>query len=201
MGCERQQAMMATATLTEARTDQARSMRLRVAAAVGLLVTLSGILAGTTPLITDRIPLPTWGLGAVALLGLCLMAGAGVKLVQMKSIAGPRTVGLEEELSDDAWQTIARAFEGLRTGAIPVLMVPDSADQNTLAAFNQGNEAFQFLARRQKVIRAAIDDLREELHANHKYLTRSQVGLIGANSVAERLEDLDKRLAKIRSVV
>jgi len=39
------------------------------------------------------------------------------------------------------------------------------------------------------------------LHANHKYLTRSQVGLIGANSVAERLEDLDKRLAKIRSVV
>jgi len=168
----------ATANITAARQDQARSLRLRVAAVFGLLVTLSGILAGSTPL-TDRIPLPTWGLGAAALFGLLLMASAGIRLLRMKT----------------------RAFEGLRTGIVPILMAPDSADEVVRTTFARGNEAFQFLARRQKVVRAAVDDLRDELNTYHRYLTRSQVGLIGANSVAERLEDLDKRLAKIRSVV
>ena len=191
--------MTAAATLTESRPDQARSVRLRAAAVFGLLVALSGILAGATPL-TDRIPLPTWGLGAAALLGLLLMAGSGLRLLQMKSTAA-RPADRSRETPEDTWLAIAKAFEGLRTGVVPILMAPDSVDSAAQAAFAQGNEAFQFLARRQKVVRAAIDDLREELHTYHKYLTRSQVGLIGANSVAERLEDLDKRLAKIRSVV
>jgi hypothetical protein len=192
--------MTAAATLTDSRPDQARSNRLRVAAVFGLLVALAGILAGSTPL-TDRIPLPTWGLGAAALLGLLLMASSGLRLLQMKSTAEANPADRSRETPEDAWLAVARAFEGLRTGIVPILMVPDTVDETAQAAFAQGNEAFQFLARRQKVVRAAIDDLREELHTYHKYLTRSQVGLIGANSVAERLEDLDKRLAKIRSVV
>ncbi len=192
--------MNAAATLTEARGDQARSLRLRVAAFFGLFVALGGILASSTPLI-DRIPLPTWGLGAATLLGLLLMAGSGIRLLKMKSTTEGKAETRSSELPEDAWLAVARAFEGLRTGVVPVLMIPDSAHQSARSAFAQGNEAFQFLARRQKVVRAAVDDLREELHTYHKYLTRSQVGLIGANSVAERLEDLDKRLAKIRSVV
>ncbi len=191
--------MNAAATLIETQMDRARSIRLRVAALVGLLVTLSGILVGSTPL-TDRIPLPTWGLGAAALIGLLLMAGSGIRLLQLKSTTEGNAVKGNGG-PEDAWVAITRAFEGLRTGVVPVLMAPESAHQSARDAFNEGNEALLFLARRQKVVRAAIDDLREELHANHKYLTRSQVGLIGANSVAERLEDLDKRLAKIRSVV
>ncbi|MFC1628549.1 hypothetical protein ACFL3H_05495 [Gemmatimonadota bacterium] len=192
--------MTATATLTTVRQDQARSLRLRVVAVFGLLVALSGILAGSTPL-TDRIPLPTWGLGAAALLGLLLMASSGLRLLQMKSIAEGSVASRSTENPEDAWMAVTHAFEGLRTGIVPIMMAPDSADEVARTAFAQGNEAFQFLARRQKVVRAAIDDLREELNTYHKYLTRSQVGLIGANSVADRLEDLDKRLAKIRSVV
>ncbi len=190
----------ATANITAARQDQARSLRLRVAAVFGLLVTLSGILAGSTPL-TDRIPLPTWGLGAAALFGLLLMASAGIRLLRMKTTAVGSAVSRAEENSEDVWVAVTRAFEGLRTGIVPILMAPDSADEVVRTTFARGNEAFQFLARRQKVVRAAVDDLREELNTYHRYLTRSQVGLIGANSVAERLEDLDKRLAKIRSVV
>jgi hypothetical protein len=193
--------MTAAATLTEARQEQARGMRLRVGAVIGLLMALSGILAGSTPL-TDQIPLPTWGLGAAALLGLLLMAGSGIRLLQMK--AATAEIAAKDQAvqeSEDVWAAVSRAFDGLRTGIVPILMAPESADEVARATFAQGNEAFQFLARRQKVVRAAIDDLREELNTYHKYLTRSQVGLIGANSVAERLEDLDKRLAKIRSVV
>ena len=190
----------ATATITAARQDQARSLRLRVAAIFGLLVTLSGILAGSTPL-TDRIPLPTWGLGAAALFGLLLMASSGIRLLRMKTPAEGNAVSRAEEKSEDVWVAVTRAFEGLRTGIVPIMMAPDSADEVVRTTFARGNEAFQFLARRQKVVRAAVDDLREELNTYHRYLTRSQVGLIGANSVAERLEDLDKRLAKIRSVV
>ena len=138
--------------------------------------------------------------GGVKLFGLILMAGSGIRLLQLKSTSEDKA-GNRDAVPEDAWVAIASAFDGLRTGVVPVLMAPDSAHQSTREAFTRGNEALLFLARRQKVVRAAIDDLREELHANHKYLTRSQVGLIGANSVAERLEDLDKRLAKIRSVV
>lgn len=192
--------MAATATFTAARQDQARSLRLRVAAVIGLLVTLSGILAGSTPL-TDRIPLPTWGLGAAALFGLILMASSGIRLLRMKSTAEGSAVSSADENSENVWVAVTRAFEGLRTGIVPIMMAPDSADEVVRTTFARGNEAFQFLARRQKVVRAAVDDLREELNTYHRYLTRSQVGLIGANSVAERLEDLDKRLAKIRSVV
>ncbi len=190
----------ATATITAARQDQARSLRLRVAAVFGLLVTLSGILAGSTPL-TDRIPLPTWGLGAAALFGLILMASSGIRLLRMKTTAEGSAVSRAEENSEDVWVAVTQAFEGLRTGIVPIMIAPDSADEVVRTTFARGNEAFQFLARRQKVVRAAVDDLREELNTYHRYLTRSQVGLIGANSVAERLEDLDKRLAKIRSVV
>ncbi len=190
----------AIATITADRQDQARSLRLRVAAVFGLLVTLSGILAGSTPL-TDRIPLPTWGLGAAALFGLILMASSGIRLLRMKTTAEGSAVSRAEENSEDVWVAVTRAFEGLRTGIVPIMIAPDSADEVVRTTFARGNEAFQFLARRQKVVRAAVDDLREELNTYHRYLTRSQVGLIGANSVAERLEDLDKRLAKIRSVV
>ena len=119
----------------------------------------------------------------------------------MKTTAEGSAVSRAEENSEDVWVAVTRAFEGLRTGIVPILMAPDSADEVVRTTFARGNEAFQFLARRQKVVRAAVDDLREELNTYHRYLTRSQVGLIGANSVAERLEDLDKRLAKIRSVV
>ncbi len=192
--------MAATAILTIARHDQARSLRLRVVAVFGLLVSLGGILAGSTPL-TDQIPLPTWGLGAAALLGLILMASSGMRLLQMKSANEGSVASRSSERPEDVWVAITHAFEGLRTGIVPIMLAPDSADEVARTAFAQGNEAFQFLARRQKVVRAAVDDLREELNTYHKYLTRSQVGLIGANSVADRLEDLDKRLAKIRSVV
>ncbi|MFC1545728.1 hypothetical protein ACFL44_03490 [Gemmatimonadota bacterium] len=192
--------MTAIAAVTTARHDQARSLRLRVVAVFGLLVSLSGILAGTTPL-TDRIPLPSWGLGAAALLGLLLMASSGIRLLQMKSAVEGTVASRVTENPEDVWVAVTHAFEGLRSGIVPIMLAPDSADEAAQTAFAQGNEAFQFLARRQKVVRAAIDDLREELNTYHKYLTRSQVGLIGANSVAERLEDLDKRLAKIRSVV
>ncbi len=190
----------ATAILTIARQDQARSLRLRVVAVFGLLVSLGGILAGSTPL-TDQIPLPTWGLGAAALLGLILMASSGMRLLQMKSANEGSVASRSSEKPEDAWAAVTLAFEGLRTGIAPIMLAPDSADEVARTAFARGNEAFRFLARRQKVVRAAVDDLREELNTYHKYLTRSQVGLIGANSVAERLEDLDKRLAKIRSVV
>ena len=191
--------MAATATFSVARQDQVRSLRLRVVAVIGLLVSLSGILAGSTPL-TDWIPLPTWGLGAAALIGLLLMASSGIRLLQMKSATEGNVASRSSDTPEDAWVAVTHAFEGLRTGIVPIMMAPESADEVAKKAFSRGNEAFQFLARRQKVVRAAIDDLREELNTYHKYLTRSQVGLIGANSVAERLEDLDKRLAKIRSV-
>ena len=50
--------MAAIATLSIARQDKARALWLRVVAVFGLLVSLSGILAGSTPL-TDWIPLPS----------------------------------------------------------------------------------------------------------------------------------------------
>lgn len=193
--------MTATAAIKVARREQARRVRWRSAVFGGLLVALGGILAGATG-VTELIPLPTWGLGAAALFGLLLMAVSGLRLLSMRGdpkvgIAGGKTRAQVGE----SWVAVSRAFEGMRAGAVPILTVPVSAAEVEREALEQGNEAFQFLARRQKVVRAAIDELREELNLYHKYLTKSQVGLIGANSVAERLEDLDKRLAKIRSVV
>ncbi len=183
------------------RQTQARCLRWRAIAVGGMGIALTGILAGATDL-SSIVPLPTWGLGAAALGGLALMAGAGLRLLSIRTgsraeKAGPAAGGEAAE----AWMAMSHAFEGLRAGAIPILMPPEAATGTERMAFERGNEAFQFLARRQKVVRAAVDELRVELNIYHRYLTKSQVGLIGANSVAERLEDLDKRLAKIRSVV
>lgn len=193
-------------TMKVAERNQARRLRWQVVAIGGLLMALGGILTGATGL-SARIPLPSWGLGAAALVGLVLLAGAGARLVTLRNVtrveAVPEAVKgkSEREKVENPWTAMGQAFEGLRAGSIPILAVPDRANQIEVEAFQQGNEAFQFLARRQKVMKAAIDELREELSIYHRYLTKSQVGLIGANSVAERLEDLDKRLAKIRSVV
>ncbi|GEM_PF-1734804 len=184
------------------RRVQARRLRWRLVATGGMIIALTGILAGAADL-SSVIPLPTWGLGAAALAGLALMTGAGLRLLALRSSTRgdkAQPAAAAGEVSE-AWTAISHAFEGLRTGAIPILMPPVEAVSSEREAFERGNEAFQFLARRQKVVRAAIDELREELNIYHRYLTKSQVGLIGANSVAERLEDLDKRLAKIRSVV
>jgi hypothetical protein len=166
-----------------------------------MVIALTGILAGAADL-SSVLPLPTWGLGAAALTGLVLMTGAGLRLLSLRNGSRAEKKGPAATVEGmEAWTAMSNAFEGLRTGAIPILMPPEAAAGSERAAFERGNEAFQFLARRQKVVRAAIDELREELNIYHRYLTKSQVGLIGANSVAERLEDLDKRLAKIRSVV
>jgi len=193
--------MTAAVAAQISREMQARRLRWRVVAVGGMIMALAGILAGAADL-SAVVPLPTWGLGAAALAGLLLMTGAGLRLLALRNgtrveKSGPAETGKAVE----SWTAMSTAFEGLRTGAIPILMPPESAVSNEREAFERGNEAFQFLARRQKVVRAAIDELREELNIYHRYLTKSQVGLIGANSVAERLEDLDKRLAKIRSVV
>lgn len=193
--------MTATAAIKMARREHARRVRWRSVVFGGLLVALGGILAGATG-VGELIPLPSWGLGATALFGLMLMAVAGLRLLSLRGDPkAEKAGGSTRTQKEESWVAVSRAFEGMRAGAIPILTVPDSATEVERDALEQGNEAFQFLARRQKVVRAAIDELREELNLYYKYLTKSQVGLIGANSVAERLEDLDKRLAKIRSVM
>ena len=166
-----------------------------------MAVASAGIVVGATGL-SIKVPLPTWSLGAGALFGLVAMAMAGSRLLSMMERPEVEVKSIDAPIGEDnPWVLISRAFEGWRTGQVPVLIPPQGADEREIAAFERGNDAFQFLAKRRKVLRAALSEVREEMIEYHGYLTKSQVGLIGANSVAERLEDLDKRLAKIRAAV
>ena len=194
---------MSTITaISMAKALNARRTRWQWVAATGMVVALGGILVGATGLST-RVPLPTWALAAIALGGFGLMGIAGLRLVSLRSATTtvPAQEQKKQEPPADSWTALAQAMESVRTGHIPVLQVPAGARESERAAYERSNEAFQFLARRQRVIRAALDELRGELNNYYKYLTKSQVGLIGANSVAERLEQFDERLAKIRSAM
>ncbi|MFO7768571.1 MAG: hypothetical protein R6W82_06425 [bacterium] len=193
---------MSTITaISMAKAVSARRARWQWVAAAGTVIALGGILVGATPL-SAHVPLPSWALAALALLGLGLMGTAGLRLVSLRpGTAGPASREEERELPSDSWTSLAQAMGSVRSGNMPVLQVPEDAGETERAAFERSNEAFQFLARRQRVIRAALDELRGELNNYYRYLTKSQVGLIGANSVAERLEQFDERLAKIRSAM
>ncbi len=193
---------MSTITaISMAKAVSARRTRWQWVAAAGTAVALGGILVGATGL-SARVPLPTWALAALALLGFGLMGIAGLRLVSLRSGNSTASVrGKQHQPPVDSWTALAQAMDSVRSGHLPVLQVPAGAGDGERAAFERSNEAFQFLARRQRVIRAALDELRGELNNYYKYLTKSQVGLIGANSVAERLEQFDERLAKIRSAM
>jgi len=193
--------MTAASAIDMTHRAQARRLRWQVVAVSGMTLASAGILAGATGLST-LVPLPTWSLGASALFGLAVMALAGSRLLSLRLVSGIEAKNSESALeSENSWVMISQAFEGWRTGQVPILVPPLGADEREMAAFERGNEAFQLLARRRRVLRAALDEIREEMNTYNRYLTKSQVGLIGANSVAERLEDLDKRLAKIRAAV
>jgi len=193
--------MTAASTIDLTHGTNVRRIMWQVVAVAGMTLSSAGILAGATGL-SLRIPLPSWSLEAGALFGLVVMALAGARLLSLREAALSRANKLDAVPDEEnSWVVISQAFESWRTGQVPVLMLNKKADEREMAAFERGNEAFQFLARRRKVLRAALDDVREDITQYHRYLTRSQVGLIGANSVAERIEDLDKRLAKIRSAV
>lgn len=193
--------MTAASTLDMSHREHVRRFRWQLAAVGGLTLASAGILAGATGL-SSIVPLPTWSLGAGALFGLLVLALAGTRLLALRKNLGSGVVQEEPVKGEEnPWVLISQAFEGWRTGKVPVLIPPLGADEREIAAFERGNEAFRILARRQRMVRVAIDKLREDLNTYHGYLTKSQVGLIGANSVAERLEDLDKRLAKIRAAM
>ncbi len=201
MNCREGIMMTAASAIDLTHRVNIRRIMWQVAAVAGIMLSSAGILAGATGL-SLRIPLPSWSLGAGALFGLAVMTLAGARLLSLRETAQSGTNRMEAVQGDEnSWVMISQAFESWRTGQVPVLIPHQKADEREIAAFERGNEAFQFLARRRKVIRAALDDVGEDLTQYHRYLTRSQVGLIGANSVAERLEDLDKRLAKIRAAV
>lgn len=199
---------MQTATaISIARAHTARRSRWQWVAVIGMAVALGGIMLGATGL-TAELPIPEWGLAAVPLLGFGMVGIAGLRLMTMRAPARsnrpgsvPRRTTSKGTSPRTGWSSMAQAMETVRSGHIPLVSVPPSAGADERVAFEKANEAFQFLARRQKVIRAALDELRGELNNYHRYLTKSQVGLIGANSVAERLEQFDERLAKIRSAM
>jgi hypothetical protein len=159
---------------------------------------LCGILLGATGF-SALLPIPTWGLAAGALTGLFLAAMAGMRLLSFRSSNGPGPGGGPQV--NGPWSDMSHALDRVRAGQRPELHIPDDISEDQRLAFEKANEAFQFLARREKVVRAALDELRGELNNYYRYLTKSQVGLIGANSVAERLEIFEERLAKIRSAV
>jgi hypothetical protein len=187
------------ATIAMERTNAIRRGRWQTAAVLGLGIAMTGILLGASGFAT-RLPVPTWGLAAAALAGLLLAALAGGRLISLRTSRS--TAERRREIPmDDAWLRLSVAFQAVRSGRYPVLSAPEKAAEQERAAFEQANEAFQYLARRQRVVRAAIDELRGEFNNYYRYLTKSQVGLIGANSVAERLEKFEERLAKIRSVM
>jgi hypothetical protein len=186
------------ASIAMERTNAARRGRWQTAALVGLGVAMTGILIGASGF-AARLPLPIWSLAAAALSGLLLAALAGTRLLALRAIrlaAERRAIK-----ADDVWLRLDVAFQAVRSGRYPVVDTPPEAGERERFTIEQANEAFQFLARRQRVVRAALDEMRGELNNYYRYLTKSQVGLIGANSVAERLEKLEERLAKIRSVV
>lgn len=175
----------------------------QVTAVAGMALFSAGILAVANGF-SVMIPLPSWSPGVGVLFGLAVMVLAGARLLSLREATRSETNTLDDVSrsgEENSWIAISQAFESWQTGQVPVLMLQQEADQLEIAAFERGNEAFQFFARRSKVLRTTLDDIREDLTQYHRYLTRSQVGLIGANSVAERLEDLDKRLAKIRAAV
>jgi len=169
-----------------------------MAAAFGLGLALCGILIGATGF-SASLPFPEWILAAGALAGLSLSVLAGIRLLSIRTGSGPRRMAGSTATGD--WIEMSRALEAIRSGRNPGLEAPDGADEGQRLAYARANETFQFLARRQKVVRAALDELCGELNNYYRYLTKSQVGLIGANSVAERLEKFEERLAKIRSAV
>ena len=194
--------MTATSAVNTSHQMNYRRLWWQAVAVGGMAIASAGIVVGATGL-SIKVPLPTWSLGAGALLGLVAMATAGSRLLSMMETRESVEVKKDDTApgEDNSWVLVSQAFEGWRTGQLPVLIPPQGADEREIAAFERGNEAFQYLARRRRVLRAALDEVREEMNTYHRYLTKSQVGLIGANSVAERLEDLDKRLAKIRAAV
>lgn len=193
--------MAAASTVNANHRINFRRLWWQVVAVGGMAVASAGIVVGATGL-SFKVPLPTWSLGAGALFGLVVMAMAGSRLLSMMERPEVEVKSTDAPVGEDnPWVLISHAFEGWRTGQVPVLIPPQGADEREIAAFERGNDAFQFLAKRRKVLRAALSEVREEMIEYHRYLTKSQVGLIGANSVAERLEDLDKRLAKIRAAV
>ena len=167
----------------------------------GVMAALAGILIGATGL-GQLLPMPDWTLAAVTLTGFGLTALSALRLMALRqpSHAAPRG-GSPAPVPDDSWAQLVWAFESFRSGRVPVLNITEQALAGERQALEKANESFQFLARRQKIIRAALDELRGELNEYYRYLTKSQVGLIGANSVAERLEKIDERLAKIRSAM
>jgi len=186
------------ATIAMERTNAIRRSRWQTAALLGLGVAMIGILIGASGF-AARLPVPSWGLAAAALGGLLLAAMAGTRLLALRTLR--QAAERRAVQADNVWLRLEVAFQALRSGRYPVVEAPAEADARALTAVNQANEAFQYLARRQRVVRVALDELRGELNNYYRYLTKSQVGLIGANSVAERLEKFEERLAKIRSVV
>ena len=201
--------MPAASAASEDLTHKTNAHRImwQAAVVVGMTLFTAGILAGATGF-SLGIPFPSWSLGVGVLFGLAVMVLAGARLLSLREATrfGTNTLDDVEDVDDvsdkaSSWVAISKAFESWRTGEVPVLKLDQEADQREITAFERGNEAFQFFARRSKILRTTLDDIREDLTQYHRYLTRSQVGLIGANSVAERLEDLDKRLAKIRAAV
>ena len=187
-----------TAAINIDRAESARRTRWQTVAALGMGLALCGILLGATGF-SALLPIPAWGLAAGALVGLFLTAVAGMRLLSFRSVPGP--VGDTGQVVTGPWPEISRALDRMRAGHRLELHIPDGIAEDQRLAFEKANETFQFLARREKVVRAALDELRGELNNYYRYLTKSQVGLIGANSVAERLERFEERLAKIRSAV
>ncbi len=187
-----------TAALDISRANHARRTRWQTVAALGMGLALCGILLGATGF-SALLPIPTWGLAAGALMGLFLAAVAGMRLLSFRLSNGSGNDG--SPMASGPWSDMSRALDRMRAGERLELHIPDNISEDQRLAFEKANEAFQFLARRENVVRAALDELRGELNNYYRYLTRSQVGLIGANSVAERLERFEERLAKIRSAV
>jgi hypothetical protein len=191
---------MRATTLEIAQDEETRTNRWHVAAALGLGLALCGILLGATGF-SSRLPLPAWSLSVATVAGLLLSLLAGLRMIALRPRSLRSRLFEEPDEESGPWTEISRAFERFNNGRRPTLVIPDDVEDGQRVAFERANETFQFLARRQKVVRAALDELRGELTNYHRYLTKSQVGLIGANSVAERLEKFEERLAKIRSAV
>lgn len=194
-----------------AQLETRRFRRWRVAAVLGIAMALGSTLIIATGLATF-VPLPIWSLSGGAFIGMLLTALAGMRLLALQ-VAVPKeksVIPLEQVVGEirprevkklKLWAEISRAFEVLREGKTPVLVLPDNATEDERAVIELGNAAFKSVDKRNEEVKAALDKLREEIDEFHKYLTRSQVGLIGAKSVAERLEEFEKRLNQIRSAL
>jgi len=182
-----------------------RFRRWQIIAVCGITIVLGSTLIMATGF--SYIPLPTWILSVGAFLGMVLTALAGMRLLALQVAPNMTALPANQEVRvqprtrkrEGSWVALSESFEALRSGKVPTLSPPASANEDEREAFELGNEAFQLMARRSEIIRNDIEELQEEIDAFQKYLSGSQVGLIGGEKVVEKIEEIDKRLAKIRS--